>query len=254
MPNDRGLLHRQHVALGSAPAARRQARSGPWSRGHFTWSDRSVGEPTLVEGTARFVGDSAAAAQRSAAEAGEDGVTLNLVNVPVAQAANTILADILGVKYTVDPKVDGRVTIQTPTPVARTAVIDLFQSALRGNSAAIVSANGLYQIVPVDLAPVGAIIQTASAPAAAGAALNKAANAAPITREHVGLREECWSLSLRQLRRRYRSLVRCDTTKFDGSNVDSVISIVPTKMSDLRAAKRARQRTLLEVAVMPRAA
>lgn len=95
-------------------------------------------------------------------------MTLNLVNVPAPQAAKTILGDILGVKYTIDPKVDGKVTIQTPNPVARSAAIDLFQSALRSSGAAIVNANGMYRIVPVDLAPVGAIIRTGNAPEAGG--------------------------------------------------------------------------------------
>jgi general secretion pathway protein D len=87
----------------------------------------------LVEGTGRFVGDHATPPPQPATAAGEDGVTLNLVSVPVQQAASTILADILGVKYTIDPKIDGRVTIQTPAPVARSTAIDLFQSALRTN-------------------------------------------------------------------------------------------------------------------------
>lgn len=48
--------------------------------------------------------------------------------------------------------------------MTKTAAVDLFQSALRSNGAAIVNSNGAYKIVPVDQAPVGAIIQTANAP------------------------------------------------------------------------------------------
>src|SRR5262249_36554117 len=96
-----------------------------------------------------------------------DGVTLNLVNMPAPQAAKTILGDILAVRYTVDPGVEGKVTIQTPRPVSKSAAVDLFQSALRANNAAIVDANGTFKIVPLEQAPVGATIQLARIPPSA---------------------------------------------------------------------------------------
>jgi general secretion pathway protein D len=121
---------------------------------------------TFLEGTGRFVGDPQSPRQ-AAPDANEDGVTLNLVNVPAPQAAKTILGDILAVKYTVDPTVEGKITIQTPRPVAKSTAVDLFQAALRSNGAAIVDANGLFKIVPLDQAPVGATIQLAGVPPSA---------------------------------------------------------------------------------------
>ena len=79
----------------------------------------------------RRIGNPAAAAL----DADKDGVTLNLVNVPAPQAAKTILGDILAVRYTVDPGVEGKITIQTPRPVTKSAAVDLFQAALRANGA-----------------------------------------------------------------------------------------------------------------------
>jgi general secretion pathway protein D len=93
-----------------------------------------------------------------------DGVTLNLVNVPAPQAAKTILGDILSVKYTVDPGIEGKITIQTPKPVERSAVIDLFQAALRSNNAAIVHNRGIYRIVAADQTAVGSSIRTEDTP------------------------------------------------------------------------------------------
>ncbi|HEY7298467.1 MAG TPA: type II secretion system secretin GspD [Xanthobacteraceae bacterium] len=95
-------------------------------------------------------------------------MTLNLVNVPAPQAEKTILNDILGIKYTIDPTIEGKITIQTPNPVTKSTAIDLFQSALRSNNAAIVNANGTYRIVPIDSAPVGAIPQTGDGPQTGG--------------------------------------------------------------------------------------
>jgi general secretion pathway protein D len=120
---------------------------------------------TFLEGTGRFVGDPQP--RQAAADATEDGVTLNLVNVPAPQAAKTILGDVLAVRYTVDPGIEGKVTIQTPHPVSKSTAVDLFQSALRANNAAIVDANGMYKIVPLDQAPVGATIQLAGIPPSA---------------------------------------------------------------------------------------
>lgn len=122
------------------------------------------GQSTVIEGTGRFVADAPTGAIGHASDEVTDGVTINLVNVPTPQAAETVLGDILGVKYTIDPGIEGKITIQTPKPVARSAVIDLFQAALRANNAAIVNSRGIYRIVAADQAIVGASINTDDSP------------------------------------------------------------------------------------------
>jgi general secretion pathway protein D len=122
------------------------------------------GQSTVIEGSGRFVGEPPTGAIGRPSDDVADGVTLNLVNLPAPQAAKTILGDILAVKYTVDPGIEGKITIQTPKPVARSAVIDLFQAALRSNNAALVNSNGLYRIVPADQAIIGASIRTDDSP------------------------------------------------------------------------------------------
>jgi general secretion pathway protein D len=110
--------------------------------------------PAFFTGSGQFIGDKRNEPQQPADADGEP-VTLNLVNVPVPQAAKTVLSDILAVKYTVDPSIEGKVTIQTPNPIARSELVDLFQAALRSNGAAIVNSGGSYRIVPLDQAAVG---------------------------------------------------------------------------------------------------
>lgn len=83
-------------------------------------ADSAPAQATVIEGTGRFVGEPPTGSVPGA-DNGEGGVTLNLVNVPTAQAAKTVLGDILAVKYTIDPAVQGQVTIQTPKPVAKSA-------------------------------------------------------------------------------------------------------------------------------------
>ena len=111
---------------------------------------------TFILGSGRFVGEPAQA-PRTSAEDVKDGVTVNLVNVPIPQAAKTILSDILAVKYTIDPGIEGKVTIQTPRPIAKSAVVDLFQAALRSNNAAVINSGGSYKIVSADQAVTGSI-------------------------------------------------------------------------------------------------
>ncbi len=61
---------------------------------------------------------------------GNGNVVLNLVNVPLQQAAKTVLADMIGVNYVVDPRVDGVISVQTTQPVGKAEALELFQSAL----------------------------------------------------------------------------------------------------------------------------
>jgi general secretion pathway protein D len=118
---------------------------------------------TYFNGTGRFIGEKRSGPSRSV-DQNEDPVTLNLVNVPVPQAAKTILSDILAVKYTIDPTIEGKVTIQTPKAVSRSEAIELFQSALRANGASIINRDGQYRIVPFDQAAVGANVRLDGGP------------------------------------------------------------------------------------------
>jgi general secretion pathway protein D len=86
---------------------------------------------------------------------GQDGVTMNLVGVPIAQAAKFVLGDVMKANYTVADKIVGTVTIQTTTPVRRDAIIDIFESVLRANGAALLRAEGHYKIVPLASAAQG---------------------------------------------------------------------------------------------------
>jgi general secretion pathway protein D len=150
----------------AAPLARGSDTSGRSSRlgGAPLLANTRGGQSTLIEGSGRFVGEPPTGAIGRPTDEVSDGVTLNLVNVPAPQAAKTVLGDILAARYTVDPGIEGKITIQTPKPVSRLAVLDLFQAALRANNAALVSNNGQYRIVAADQAIVGASIRTDDSP------------------------------------------------------------------------------------------
>jgi len=90
-----------------------------------------------------------------------DGVTLNLVEASIADAAKAVLGDMLKVNYIIDSRVKGAVTVQTTRPVKQQALLDIFDAVLSGQGARIVVNRDLYRIVPASDAPLGAPISTA---------------------------------------------------------------------------------------------
>ncbi|HEY7550101.1 MAG TPA: type II secretion system secretin GspD [Hyphomicrobiaceae bacterium] len=124
-----------------------------------------AGKTITINGTGVFVGQPSQSVEKGKADEAAARVTLNLVNVPAAQAAKSILGDMLGVRYTIDPGVKGEITVQTPHPVTKAAAVDLFQAALRAGNAALVNVRGQYRIVPADQAVTGAPITVDGAPA-----------------------------------------------------------------------------------------
>jgi general secretion pathway protein D len=91
--------------------------------------------------------------------AGADGnVVLNLASVPLQQAAKTVLGDMIGVNYVVDPRVDGVISVQTTRPVSKAEALEMFQTALAPIGAVLVQSRGTYRIAPADQAATGAIV------------------------------------------------------------------------------------------------
>jgi general secretion pathway protein D len=98
-----------------------------------------------VAGSDSFVGSAAATLP---ADEGAEDITLNLVNVPLAQAAKTVLGEVLELNYSLDGRVNGTVTLQTTKPISRSRLMSAFEAVLRDNGAAMVEQGGLYRIVP----------------------------------------------------------------------------------------------------------
>jgi general secretion pathway protein D len=97
------------------------------------------------------------AAAKSSSAAANGNVVLNLANVPLQQAAKTVLGDLLGVNYVVDPRVDGVVSVQTSSPVSKADALELFQTAIAPIGAVLVQNRGIYRIAPADQAATGAV-------------------------------------------------------------------------------------------------
>jgi general secretion pathway protein D len=90
----------------------------------------------------------AASAPAQAADTGE-GYELNFENTAVTTVAKVVLGDILHVGYTIDPRVQGTVTISSGRSVPRRDLIPVLENALRMSNVVLVAdgARG-YRLIP----------------------------------------------------------------------------------------------------------
>ncbi|MGH6851482.1 MAG: type II secretion system secretin GspD, partial [Methylocella sp.] len=65
-----------------------------------------------------------------ASTAAGEGVNLNFEDSPVSAVAKVILGDILGVGYSIDPRVQGTISLSSGRPVPKSEVLFVLESAL----------------------------------------------------------------------------------------------------------------------------
>lgn len=80
---------------------------------------------------------------------GDGDVTLNFVNANVREVVDAVLGQILHLNYTIDPKVQATITMQTSRPMKRDAVLPTFENVLQANAIALVRADDVYRVVPL---------------------------------------------------------------------------------------------------------
>lgn len=110
----------------------------------------------------------AALTERDGAGSGS-GYDLNFENAPVATVAKVVLGDVLGVGYTIDPRVQGTVTLASVRPVAKADALYVLENALRMSNVAMVrDRSGGYRLVPANEAGPGGLDRAGSAEAGQG--------------------------------------------------------------------------------------
>ena len=80
----------------------------------------------------------------------QDGITLNLANASVADAAKIVLGESLGVNYVVSERVKANITLRTVRPVDKAGLIEIFDTVLRSEGAALIAEGNLYKIIPAN--------------------------------------------------------------------------------------------------------
>ena len=96
------------------------------------------------------------------------GYELNFENAPIASVAKTVLGDILKVGYTVDPRVQGTISLTSGRPVPRSDVLFVFETALRLTGIALVKDTVGYRLIPVSDAVAGGNLDSEAARAEPG--------------------------------------------------------------------------------------
>jgi general secretion pathway protein D len=81
-------------------------------------------------------------------EAGGGEVELDFADAEIKGVVRTVLGDILKVPYSIDPQVQGKVTLRTSRPLRRADVVAALETALKANNAVIVRADNVFNVVP----------------------------------------------------------------------------------------------------------
>jgi general secretion pathway protein D len=84
--------------------------------------------------------------------AGPQDIVLNFEGADLREVVRVVLGEMLNENYTIDPKVNGTVTIHTSQPINRAAATPILETVLRMNGAAMVKENGAYKIGPLNSA------------------------------------------------------------------------------------------------------
>src|SRR4029450_13129659 len=96
----------------------------------------------------------------------DEAMVLNFERADIREVIHS-LATALGISYTLDPRIEGQVTIRTTGKISRRELFPLFNQILRQNGIAAVQTGDIYQILPVGEAKTRAIIPRGAAAAAA---------------------------------------------------------------------------------------
>ena len=95
-----------------------------------------------------------------------DGIDLNFQNADVNAVTKVLLGDVLGLSYSVDPRVQGTVSLSSARPVARKDLVPMLESALKIVGGNLVKEGGIYKVVPVGEALGNGVVERQAAAAA----------------------------------------------------------------------------------------
>lgn len=92
----------------------------------------------------------AASDRRPMPSSSGNGFDLNFENTPVGTVAKVVLGDIMGVGYTIDPRVQGTVSLVSVRPVPKSDIIFVLESALRLSGVVLVRDASGYRLTPLN--------------------------------------------------------------------------------------------------------
>src|ERR1700722_499203 len=117
----------------------------PTQAGSLTTSSGAKAEPVIFQGTE--ITDIAEPRPQPAASG--NGFDLNFESAPVATVAKVVLGDILQTGYTIDPRVQGTVSLVSVRPVPKSDIVFVLENALRISGVVLVRDTAGYRLTPV---------------------------------------------------------------------------------------------------------
>ena len=133
----------------------------PTQAGTSTTSTGPRAQPVVFQGTE--VTDIAAPRPQPAASG--NGFDLNFESAPVATVAKVVLGDIMQTGYTIDPRVQGTVSLVSVRPVPKSDIIFVLENALRISGVVLVRDTAGYRLTPVgDAVGAGHVDSTPTTP------------------------------------------------------------------------------------------
>jgi general secretion pathway protein D len=78
-----------------------------------------------------------------------EGFELNFENAPIASVAKVVLGDILGTGYTIDPRVQGMISLGSGRPIPKQDLLFVLEDALRLSGVVMVRDSAGYRLIPL---------------------------------------------------------------------------------------------------------
>ncbi len=113
----------------------------------------------ILPGTGNFIDQRTAARPAPVGPTAPGEVTLNFEEADIRDVVKVVF-DTLKENYTIDPRVQGAVTVQTSRPLTKDLLLPTLETLLRTNDAVLVRDSGIYRILPA----AGAVQQGGLAP------------------------------------------------------------------------------------------
>jgi len=112
-------------------------------------ADGAENQNDLYRGSGKFLGKSKRASKANVNVTGRE-ILLNFENAELREVVEVILGSTMGVNYIFDPRVEGVVSLKTTGPLPLETVLEILETMLRMNNAALIAEPGLYRVVPLD--------------------------------------------------------------------------------------------------------
>jgi len=108
-------------------------------------------KPVIYTGVVVPANDAAARGQQAGGTGSGtgEGYELNFENTPIAMVAKAVLGDILGVGYSVDPRVQGSISLSSGKPVPKSDLVYVLESVLRMSNVVLIRDTVGYRIIPL---------------------------------------------------------------------------------------------------------